>query len=543
MKNSDYSSLSNLIDIIRSKYEIENVIDLLTSVAVVKALSPNSMFSNVTDLNKIINQYYPELKCEEEISSELINMINELNLDYSIISAFLFDYLSKDNKFGVFDLSDELSKELANLIKLPYSGNIASLNCSGISLLREVILQNRFQGNVHLFCKDKMALRLAFLRLYPVKKNIILHLDLSSLGVDNPQKFDFIYYLPRLGFRKNDDLTEMYVSQAKNILEEKGQFLLVSGIDFLSRKENQHNRELILNNFNVDLILSCLGAFLPYSGVPGSFVLFNKGSVNENDIFVAHINLLEKDTFKDLETVIKGYRDHKMGNLVQNASPLMNQVNKEELVENFVVARFDPKIMRIHKGIEEEYRLKRLSDICEVLSNNRQYGPKDYSSKGINSVKYIRVQDLKDGKINIFESKNIERKSDTGVITQPGDLLISVTGTIGKVAIVDEDSSNSLTSNNLVMLRPNKDLVDSVFLLLALQSEYVEGQISKNIHGATIPHLSIMSLRTIRIPVLSLAEQRRIAHRINKLQEELNRLRARVGELEHILQSEIKGLF
>jgi hypothetical protein len=545
MNNSYSNSIFHLADLIRSEYNNNNVIDSLTSITVAKALAPNRSFSNVNDLNKIIEEYYPELRYEGELSSEFINNFNKLNLDYRMLSTFLTQYFYKKyNNIEGFDLSPEISKKLANLIKLPHNGDVACLNCSGIYLLKEALLQNKFEGNVHLFCQNKIALRIAFLSLYPENKNIFLHGCLETFGLNHSKKFDFIYSLLPLGLRKKDTPTEVDISQVRNMLKDNGQFSFIVGGGFLFRRDKMQTRKMILGNFNIDLILSCRSIFWKHPGIEGAMIVLNKSAKNEASVFVAKVDLLEDNSFEDIDLIIRAYADHKTGKVVQNVLPLMNQINKGDLKKDFVVNRFDPKLLNRRKCLTEKYELRPLSDICEIIYETKNYGSEDYlSQKSDSSVPYIRVQDLKNGKVNLSSAKEVERKSNLKFLTQPEDLLFSRNGTIGKVALIDSDSSSSLPSKSLVILRPHKDLVDSEFLHLALQSEYVVGQVMKHTVGTTIPHLTITNLRSIEIPLPPLVEQKRAAHKINRLQTELTQLKSEVNELESKLQSEIKNLF
>lgn len=91
----------------------------------------------------------------------------------------------------------------------------------------------------------------------------------------------------------------------------------------------------------------------------------------------------------------------------------------------------------------------------------------------------------------------------------PGDVLLSVKGTIGSVALVPEDAP--IEDDNLfwtagqsfMILRPKKGKVTGVALLEYLSSEAVKMALRSLAVGVTIPTISIKDLKGFQVPVPS----------------------------------------
>lgn len=402
MKITNQNSLLKFANIVRSEHTFAYLIDLLIITAIAKYLSPDNTFRNIGDFNKIVSQSYPELTYIGNLSSKHISEFNELDINPKEICDFLFTLLSNNsNNSGYFDISTEYSRELSQMVKLPAEGNIASLNCSGISILEEVIRQNNFKGNVHLYSSNENALRFAFLRIYPLNQNITLHLggpEIKNFTVSDLNYFDFIYSMPPMVRR--EDPIENYISLAQDMLNEKGILFLFAPSGLLSTKSKKNVRKLIIDRFDIDAIFNLSKAFKPFSGIDSAILLLRKKSHNMNDTFMAHLNFLD-DSFEDIKYVVEKYYDFKLGNRVQSISPIINQVSKDEILEDFNVLRFNPKLQKIRKSLIEKYDLKKLSDLCEIIRSNSRYSSKDYQRYSSNNAfKYIRITDIKEGIID-----------------------------------------------------------------------------------------------------------------------------------------------
>lgn len=545
MKITNQNSLLKFADIVRSEHTFAYLIDLLIITAIAKYLSPNNTFRNIGDFNKIVSQSYPELTYIGNLSSKHISEFNELDINPKEICDFLFTLLSNNsNNSGYFDISIEYSRELSQMVKLPAEGNIASLNCSGISILEEVIRQNNFKGNVHLYSSNENALRFAFLRIYPLNHNITLHLggpEIKNFTVSDLNYFDFIYSMPPMVRR--EDPIENYISLAQDMLNEKGILFLFAPSGLLSTKSKKNARKLIIDRFDIDAIFNLSKAFKPFSGIDSAILLLRKKSHNMNDTFMAHLNFLD-DSFEDIKYVVEKYYDFKLGNSVQSISPIINQVSKDEIREDFNVLRFNPKLQKIRKSLIEKYDLKKLSNLCEIVRSNSRYSSKDYQRYSSNNAfKYIRITDIKEGTIDSSSVKWVYRKSPSEVQTRLGDILFSRTGTVGKIGIIDEKSANSLISNSLVILRPYENIVDKDYLYLALQSEYSTIQILGNVTGTTIAHFAITNLRSLEIPYKSLLEQKQTVETIKELKDESLKLKKRLEQVEFELRMKINSMF
>lgn len=127
-----------------------------------------------------------------------------------------------------------------------------------------------------------------------------------------------------------------------------------------------------------------------------------------------------------------------------------------------------------------------------------------------NSHPYIRVRDLNNA-IFVSLSSDYEyvdeetQKSIARYITSTGDVLVSIVGTIGLTAIVDETLNNANLTENCVKLTNLRGITPE-YLLLFLRSNAGIEAINKGTVGAVQLKLPIKNIQSISVPLISPTE-------------------------------------
>jgi type I restriction enzyme, S subunit len=110
-----------------------------------------------------------------------------------------------------------------------------------------------------------------------------------------------------------------------------------------------------------------------------------------------------------------------------------------------------------------------------------------------------------------------------------GDLIMSCSGTMGKVAIVPENIKRGIINQALLKLTPSNDL-DVVFLKLWMESPNFQDQLRARTKGVAIKNVaSVKILKEIEVELPPLAEQKRI---VAILDEAFEGISAAVGNAE-----------
>ena len=549
MKQTTYSQIWKLMDTLRSQLSFQDSIDLLSTLIAAKLISNNNKILSIDEANSIIAKKYDVLvnyEIQDKIRDQklmvhFLNEINTINFDNTIVEWLLEK--STQSKFGmIYDFKPGSVKDLAKIVQISSEGVIADINANLSSFIKEVIKNNKFTGKVILYGKTITQLRLSFINIFPVNRNIELRLVGNTVPVEVNQKFDFVFAMPPFGLRYAEDPIPKIIKSSKQFLKQKGSMILVTPSGFLFNSKYKQERNILLNHFNIDSIIHLTNAFKPYTAIETAlFHIINEKSTHKK-IFVAELNFLD-DSFDDIKTIINAYKAHLNNKTIKNVSPLTNRVTKEDLKDDFIIRRFDPKTLILEEKISKKYKIENLGYLCDIKRSNSRYSSKDYVQSKNNTLPYIRIQDIKEGSINIEKSQRVIRKNPKELTLKENDVLLSVSGIIGKIGLVDKKSKGSLISHGLVVLRIKNNSVDPVYLYHIFQSEYVLNQLNNMSQGGIIPHISIKQLEELKIPIIPLTKQRAVISKIKKISKQLEDIKKKKDRLEKELQKQLKEVF
>ena len=137
----------------------------------------------------------------------------------------------------------------------------------------------------------------------------------------------------------------------------------------------------------------------------------------------------------------------------------------------------------------------------------------------------IRNQNIRNGRLDTssvsYTTQEDYDKRIKRALPNVGDIIITREAPMGEVCMIP-DNLECCLGQRMVLLKPNKDLVDNNYLLYALQSPYVQNQISwSEGTGTTVSNLRIPHLKKLQIPIIELKIQRKIAKLLSDLDKKI----------------------
>lgn len=111
------------------------------------------------------------------------------------------------------------------------------------------------------------------------------------------------------------------------------------------------------------------------------------------------------------------------------------------------------------------------------------------------------------------------------------DVILTIVGTIGKVAIVPDGLDGANITQSSCRLRADGRALCSRYLAWTMRSPALRGQFDKLRLGTAVPRLNIAHVRYLLVPIAPLPEQRRIVAKIEELFSDLD---AGVAALERV---------
>ena len=203
---------------------------------------------------------------------------------------------------------------------------------------------------------------------------------------------------------------------------------------------------------------------------------------------------------------------------------------------------------------KDGWNIKELKDVvadsCPISYGIVQQG--NHVEGGVPVVRPVDLHTKYVGKVNLkCTSKDIS-DSYKRTVLNGNEVLLCVRGTTGIVALATEELKGCNVNRGIVPLYFGAD-VDKMFIYYQLQAPFVQETIEENTMGSALKQINIKDLRTLKLRVPSLAEQKRIVAKIEELlpkveeygkaQEALDKLNEELPERlkKSILQEAITG--
>lgn len=183
--------------------------------------------------------------------------------------------------------------------------------------------------------------------------------------------------------------------------------------------------------------------------------------------------------------------------------------------------------------------MARLGDICEVL-NGYAFKSEKYTSSG---VRIIRIANVQKGYIEDtapafypIDTTDIEKYT-----LHEDDLLISLTGNVGRVALLKKEFLPAALNQRVACLRlKDSAQYDKSFLYCFLNSDYFENKCIQSAKGVAQKNMSTEWLKEYQIPNLSLEEQKEIAAVLNKISELISARTMQLQKLDELVKFRLR---
>lgn len=134
-------------------------------------------------------------------------------------------------------------------------------------------------------------------------------------------------------------------------------------------------------------------------------------------------------------------------------------------------------------------------------------------------------------------NKFLQRSEVTG-----GDIVIAITGDIGKVGLIPSEVKKANINQHLARVRIVKDAFP-YFVYMYLCSDKVQRTYKKIKTGLSMPQLSLAQIRDTNIPVVSLPEQQKIAEFLSTIDTVIEKQKATVTAWEERKKGVMQKLF
>jgi len=177
-------------------------------------------------------------------------------------------------------------------------------------------------------------------------------------------------------------------------------------------------------------------------------------------------------------------------------------------------------------ALVSEYPVKELGEA--IVFSNLTIDP---SKEPLKPIRYVQIQDVDSFLGRIISCSSLLGKdapSRARKIVKEGDIITSMSGSATgmphhSTAIVTSEFDGCVATTGLGILRPRNG-IDSWFLYYMLRSSYVLDEIKRRLTGATIPAITNLEFKKIKLPIPPIQIQKEIVTIMREATEESERL-------------------
>lgn len=193
---------------------------------------------------------------------------------------------------------------------------------------------------------------------------------------------------------------------------------------------------------------------------------------------------------------------------------------------------------------EKGWEVKKLGEICTDITDGDHMPP----PKSEFGIPFITISDIdKDTRCLNFENtfyvpEDYYNNLKENRKPQKGDLLYTVTGSYGIPVIVKTDKKFCF-QRHIALLRPNKEILSTIFLCYWVLSDGVKFMADKVATGIAQKTVGLNSIRKFSCILPPLPLQRLFAQRIEQIEREKSEVQKSIQDLETLLASRMQYWF
>lgn len=183
--------------------------------------------------------------------------------------------------------------------------------------------------------------------------------------------------------------------------------------------------------------------------------------------------------------------------------------------------------------IPESWEWVRFGEVVNIVSARRVH-QSDWRKSGVPFYRAREIGKLADqGYVDneLYIDEELFNKFSESGVPQPGDLMVTAVGTLGKTYIVKEDDKFYYKDASVICLE-NFSGIDSMYMKHIMGSKMMEQQIKRNSGGTTVATLTMVRTNMYVFPLPPLEEQKRIVAKIEELMPYVDKYDVAYSEVE-----------
>ncbi len=284
--------------------------------------------------------------------------------------------------------------------------------------------------------------------------------------------------------------------------------------------------------------------------------LFNFFQMYESEITGnsgAVFNSINKSQIKNIEIPLPVIAEQKR--IVKTLNEVFTKIEtvKKNAEKNLYNSKelFESNLQNVFSGSKKHWTKNTLKGATTKIGSGAtpRGGKESYKKDGISLIRSMNVHD------RFFKEKNLafidekQAKDLLNVTLERGDVLLNITGaSIARCCVFLDKYLPGRVNQHVSIIRPKKEVVDSIFLNYLLTSKYYKDQLlGIGEQGATRQAITKTQLENFIIFLPKLKEQKIIVKKLNELSIQTKKLEKiytqKLAILEELKKSVLKKAF
>lgn len=317
------------------------------------------------------------------------------------------------------------------------------------------------------------------------------------------QKFDLILALPKFGGRSMKSSDEFICREYEMValenlalyMKRDGRLVIIMPARITFAGGNVGDlRRFMQQMYKLEEISSLPEGILPYTAIKAYMLVFSTGTTE--DVII-----------RDLE--VFGIR--KKGDPIDN----LGVANETFAMADELEAMGDWNINRLFAEIEQalaydvsDVKMEELGNVAQIFRGKAITRKSETGKIAVVNISNIGQYELDyDGMDHIDEDK----RRVFAYLLQEGDVLLPARGTAIRAVVFHEKSYPVIASSNVIVIRPQEDKLNGVYLKNYFDSYVGHTMIESLQQGTTVMNISYKDLNDLQIPLPEIEKQNEIA--------------------------------
>ena len=184
----------------------------------------------------------------------------------------------------------------------------------------------------------------------------------------------------------------------------------------------------------------------------------------------------------------------------------------------------------------------KIKDICTSITDGSHNPPQGISESNFLMLSSKNVFDdcITTDEPRYLSKEDYERENKRTRI-QPGDVLLTIVGTVGRAAVVPNDISPFALQRSVAVLHPKTDICSSRFLMYALRSKrtYIENSAK----GVAQKGIYLGEVASIDLPVPSMKQQAEIIDTLDRTNAVIRKRQQQLQAFDTLIKARFVEMF